>query len=455
MATITSAGVGSGLDIESIISQLVELERQPIDRISSKQTIVNAQISAYGSLKSKISDFQTAMANLSSASSFQLYEGASSNEDVFTASVSSGALAGNYAVNVLNLAERDKVAAGPYSATSDVIGTGTLSIAVGSDSFNITVDSSNNTVAGLRDAINNATDNTGVTATLVKSDAGYRLVLSSDETGKANALTVTISGDGDGNNTDSSGLSALAYDVSGGLTNATAITTADDAIVEIEGFTVTSSSNTISDALDGIDFTVKSLGTASLQVTRDDAAILEAVEGFASAYNALRTEINTQRNGQLEADSTLLNIERSIFSTLNAGSAITGSSFSYLVQAGISINKTGEMEVDADTVTSALNSDFSSFVNLFSAEGEGYANRLEALADGWLETDGLIDAREDGLQDKLDRYEDDKIRLEARLDIVEARIRSQYTALDTLVNQLSNTGNFLTQQLNSISGSNS
>jgi flagellar hook-associated protein 2 len=217
--------------------------------------------------------------------------------------------------------------------------------------------------------------------------------------------------------------------------------------VEIDGFTVTSSSNTITDAVDGISFTAESIGTASLNVTRDDEAILEAVTQFADAYNALRTEIDNQRSGQLEADSTLLSIEQSVFNVFNAGSEITGSEFSYLIEAGISVNEEGVMEVDTDKVSDTLNSDFNSFVNLFAAEGEGYANRLASLADSWLANDGLIEAREDGLNTQLDRLEDDEFRMEARLEIVEQRIRAQYTALDTLVSELSNSGNFLLQQL--------
>lgn len=445
MASITSAGIGSGLDVESIISQLVALERQPINRLQNKQSQVNAQISAYGSLKSKISEFQSAMAGLGSASSFQVFQGQSSDEDIFTASVDSNALAGSYAVDVQALAERDKIAFGPYADSSSTVGSGTLNLSVGSESFSLTV-GAGDTLADVRNAINESSDNSGVTATIVNSDDGARLVLSSNETGTDNALEVTVTADGDGNDSDNAGLSALTY-VSGGTNYATSISTANDAVVEIDGFTVTSSSNTISDAVDGISFTAKSLGAANLEVTRDDEAILEAVNQFADAFNALRDEIDSQRSGQLEADSTLLSIEQSIFNVLNAGSDISGSDFKYLIEAGVSINEEGVMEVDSAAVSETLNSDFNSFVNLFSAEGEGYAARLESLADGWLANDGLIDAREEGLNTQLDRLEDDELRMEARLEIVEQRIRAQYTALDTLVSELSNSGNFLLQQL--------
>jgi flagellar hook-associated protein 2 len=390
------------------------------------------------------------MAALSQASSFKKFSGTSSDEDIFTAKVDSSAARGSFAIDVQALAARDKISAGPYASIDTQIGTGTLTISVGDESFDIDVDSSNNIVSGLRDAINSASDNTGVTASLVNSDAGYRLILSSDQTGTANALTVTVSGDGDGNNTDTSGLSSLAYDVSGGVSNASAITTAKDAVISIDGFTVTNSSNTFADALQGVTFTAKSLGTASLDVQRDDDAIVESVNSFVEAFNALRTEIKTQRAGQLEADSTLLSIERGIVDVLNSGSAITGSAFSYLIQAGISIDKDGVMQMEEEDVLSALNSDFNSFVSLFAADGEGFAARFESLAGSWLENDGLVNAREDGLESQVRRIDDDKIRLEARIDIVEARLRSQYSALDTLVSQLSSTGSFLSQQLASL-----
>jgi flagellar hook-associated protein 2 len=445
MASITSAGIGSGLDVENIISQLVALERRPIQRLQSEQSQVNAQISAYGNLKSKISEFQSAMAGLGSASSFQVFQGQSSDEDIFTANVDSNALAGSYAVDVQALAERDKIAFGPFADSSTAPGSGTLNLSVGADSFSIAV-GAGDSLADIRNAINESADNTGVTATIVNSDDGARLVLSSDETGTDNALQVSVTGDGDGNDGDNAGLSALTY-VPSGTNYATSISSASDAVVEIDGFTVTSSSNTITDAVDGISFTAESIGTASLNVTRDDEAILEAVTQFADAYNALRTEIDNQRSGQLEADSTLLSIEQSVFNVFNAGSEITGSEFSYLIEAGISVNEEGVMEVDTDKVSDTLNSDFNSFVNLFAAEGEGYANRLASLADSWLANDGLIEAREDGLNTQLDRLEDDEFRMEARLEIVEQRIRAQYTALDTLVSELSNSGNFLLQQL--------
>jgi len=453
MATIQAPGIGSGLDVNDIVTKLMEIERQPIDNLTTKKSFVNAQISAYGSLKSKVSDFQTAMSNLNSPEKFQVYQATSGSESVFTGSVSSGAVAGNYNIEVVNLAERDKIATKAYTDSSTVVGEGTLNISIGADSFELTIDGTNNTLAGIRDAINNATDNTGVSATIVTGDDGARLVLSSEETGTDNALRISVT-DSDGGNTDETGLSALAYNPEGGVEFRAAISSAQNALVRIDGFNVSSSTNTITGAVDGITINAASIGTTTLSVTRDDEKILESVEAFATAFNALRTEINNQRSGQLEADSTLLSLERQVFDVLNAGSSIDGSSFSYLIEAGVSIDKNGVMGVDSDRINDIMNTDFESFTNLFASENGGFAAKLSNLANGWLETNGLIDSREDGLKTQVEGIDDQILRMEDRLISVEARIRAQFTALDTLVSSLNNTSSFLTQQLASLNKNN-
>ncbi|WP_417499902.1 flagellar filament capping protein FliD [Methylophaga sp.] len=448
MATISSLGVGTGLDLESIVTGLMDLERQPLDRLESKQSIINAQISAYGSFKSKLDSFQTAMASLASASSFKVFQANSQDEDLFTATSTSSASAGSYNIDVTQVASRDKLASSAFTDYNSIVGEGTLSISVGSESFDVTIDSGNSSLAGIRTAINNASDNTGVTASIITDDSGARLVLTSNETGTENAISVSVS-DSDGNNTDTSGLSAFVYS-SGGTENLSSISTAKDAIVNIDGFTTTSSSNSIANAIDGVTLNVKDVGSSTLDITRNDEAILESVNEFASAYNALMTEIKSQRSGQLEADSTLLTIERQVRDVFNSGASITGSSFSYLVEAGISFDKNGVMTVDEDKVNEVLSSDFNSFANLFSAEGEGFANRLESLADTWLQTDGLIDSREEGLNSRLKRMDSQKEQMEARLEMTETRLRAQYAAMDTLVSSLQSQGNYLISQLSAL-----
>ncbi|GLQ01076.1 flagellar hook-associated protein 2 [Methylophaga thalassica] len=449
MATISSLGVGTGLDLESIVTGLMDIERQPLDRLESKQSTINAQISAYGSFKSKLSTFQSAMESLSSASSFKVFQANSQDEDLFTATATSTAATGSYNIDVTQIATRDKLASSAFTDYNTTVGEGTLTISVGSESFDVTIDSSNSSLAQIRTAINNASENTGVTASIITDDSGARLVLTSNETGTDNAISVSVSGDSDGNDSDASGLSAFVYS-SGGTQNLSSISSAKDAIVSIDGFTVTSSSNSIANAIDGVTLNVKDVGSSTLDITRDDDAILESVNEFASAYNALMTEIKSQRNGQLEADSTLLTIESQVRDVFNSGASITGSSFSYLIQAGISINKEGVMTVDEDKVNEVLSSDFTSFANLFSAEGEGFANRLESLADSWLQTDGLIDSKEEGLNARLTSLDRQKEQMEARLEMTETRLRAQYSAMDTLVSNLQSQGDYLISQLSSM-----
>lgn len=454
--SIQATGIGSGLDVESIVTQLMAIERQPIDRLSSKKTLVDAQVSAYGSLKSKISTFQTAMAGLSSASKFQVFTGQSNDESLFTATADSNASVGSYNVNVVELAQRDKIASKAYTDKGSVIGEGTLSFSVGTESFNVVVDSTNNTVAKLRDSINNAPDNTGVTASIVTDDAGAHLVLTSNDTGLDNALTVSAV-DSDGVNTDDSGLSSLAYDTGAGVVHRAAITSALDAVVEIDGFTVTSASNVISGALEGVSITAKAKGASTIDVNRDDAAITAAVQSFADSYNALRTELTNQRKkgGTLEADSTVLAIESQLSGILNSGNAITGSQFSYLSQIGLTTDDLGKMNLNTDNLNNVLNSDFSSVANLFAAPNEGIASRLNSLATDFLKTDGLIKSREDGFSTQLKSIEDQTISLENRMISIERRLRAQFSALDTLVSNLSSTGDFLTQQLAAMPAANS
>jgi flagellar hook-associated protein 2 len=225
-----------------------------------------------------------------------------------------------------------------------------------------------------------------------------------------------------------------------------------DAVLVFENnFTVTRSSNSISDIVDGITLDIKKPGEVVIDINRDDEAIKESVQTFADAYNALKDEINTQRSGALEADSTLSSIESRMLNVLNSGNSITDSNYKFLSEVGLAVDKEGQMQLDADLFVNKMNADFSSVVNLFSFEGEGFANRLESVAKSILESKGLIDGREDGFRLRLDRFEDRKIQLEARMENTERRLRKQFGAMDAFVAQMNSTGSFLTQQLASLS----
>ncbi len=440
MPQIQASGIGSGLDINSIISQLLVLERRPLDLLETRQGQAEAQLSAFGQLKSTISTFQTAMSNLSSLSEFQVFAPTSSDENVLTATADDTAVEGTFDINVTALAASHKLASNAFANPSGVVGEGTLSISVGSNSFDVTIDNSNSTLFGIRDAVNNAPTNTGVTATIVNENSGSRLILTSDDAGTANSLSITAT---------NGGVGSLAQLDGANLTQTRA---AADAQLTIDSFPVTSSTNDVVDAIEGVTLRLGSIGSATVDVKRDDDAIKTSVQEFADAYNALRDEIDSQRNGQLEADGTLLNLETQILSELNLGQSITGSNYRFLSEVGIALDKEGRLQVETDTLQTALDTEFRSFANLLAAPNEGFAFRLEQLASAVLQPDGLIDAREDGLNSRIRRFDDQKANFEFRLEIIEKRLLAQFTALDGLVSNLNSTSSFLSQQLSSLPG---
>ncbi len=439
MAGIQAPGIGSGLDINGIVSKLMELERQPIRQLDRKESTINNQISAYGQLKSKVADFQTAMANLGTADKFRIYAANSTDEDILGITASKDAAKGVFSVEVKRIAENHKLASEAQidSDSTRFNSASPMTIQVGDNSFDVAVDGK--TLQEIRDEINKATDNKGVTASILHDDQGYRLLLTGNETGSKNFVQLnnspfamnTINEDRDGSSTFE------AADL--------------DAVMLFENnFTVTRSSNSVSDLIDGVTLDIKKPGSVVIDINRDDEAIKENVQAFADAFNALKDEIKNQRQGQLEADSTLSSIESRMLSVLNSGNSITDSSFNFLSEVGLAVDKEGQMKLDSGLFTKQMNADFSSVVNLFSVKDEGFASRLESVAKSILESDGLIDGREDGLKKRLDRISDRKIQMEARLESTERRLRKQFAAMDSFVAQMNSTGSYLTQQLSLI-----
>jgi flagellar hook-associated protein 2 len=440
MASILAPGVGSGLDVNGIIDQLMNLERLPLDRLQNQESQVNAQISAYGQLRSAVSDFETAMDDLGSLTKFQVFSGSSSNADAFTASADETANVGSFNINVTQLAQRHKLASTTFTNKDTVVGSGTLDISVGTGSFSLTIDSSNNTLAGIRDAINQASDNPGVAATILNESGGSRLILTSNDSGASNAVEVVVSGD--------AGLSQLHYEAAG-TQNLTQVAAAQDAQLTVDTFSVTSSSNTISDAIQGVTLNLKTTGSGTVDFSRDDDAIAESVDAFATAFNNLRNTIDSLYDGQLAGDSTLLTMESLMLGIVNSGASITGGSYTHMTEVGLSIGKDGRMSLDKSALSKAMDSDFSGVSRLFADSDQGFAKRLGDLAHDLLTADGMVDAREDGLAARIDTLQDRQNQLEYRLDLTERRYRAQFAALDSLMGQLQTTSSFLSQQFSS------
>jgi flagellar hook-associated protein 2 len=448
MATITSLGVGSGLDLSSLITKLMAVERRPLDQLQKKQTAYETDLSAYGRLRSALSTFQTAMDGLSTVDSFKVYAATSSDEDVFTAAASSSAGTGNFTLLVNRIAESHKLGSANTFADSDTTTIGsagqTMTLTVGTASF--TVGYGGLTLSGIRDAINDASDNTGVTATVIRDDVGYRLLLTADETGSSDALSVSYSA------ADPFALATLNQDRNG----SGGFTVADlDATMVLNGtYNITRSSNAVDDVIDGVTLTLKGAGTANLSVTRDTDAVMASAQAFADAYNSLRSTITGLRAGDLSGDNTLLLLESGLFGVLNsAPTGLTGS-YSYLAQVGISIQKDGTMKVDTTDLETAISADFDGVAQLFGAANQGYAARLDALVGTYLQSDGIVDAAEDGINAKIDTLELRQDALEMRLEAIQKRYTLQFSALDTLLAQMQSTSNYLTLQLNALQSRN-
>ncbi len=441
---ISSPGIGSGLDVNAVVDKLMALERQPLQAFQTKKSQYNAQLSAYGKLKSAIASFQSAMQALNSPTDFKVYTATSAAEDVVSASASSSAARGSYEVDVTTLASADKMGSGSF-ADADTVTVGNagdqMTLSVNGQSFTVAI--GGKTLDEIRTAVNDAADNAGVTAGIVKESASSsRLTLTSQETGTANAVSLSFS-DGAGN--------VIADPLQMASTHA-----ATDAMLTIDGtYVITRSSNTIADAIAGVtlDLHAADPGSAhTLTIERDTQAVSKAAQGFADAYNNLRKTVVDLRGGALEADSTLLSIENQLRGVLNTPPAGISSSYSYLAEVGVSIQKDGTMALDQDQFDQALASDFNGVAELFGNASGGYAARLDALSGKWLDSGGLIQSRTDGVHSSIDSIDTRIEDLNRRLDAVEQRYRSQFTALDMLMGQLQTTSSYLSQQLASLPG---
>ena len=454
MASIISAGIGSGLDISSLVSQLVAAEGQPAEqRIARGEASAQSRLSAYGSLKASLSEFRDQLENMRELDEFLKRRASSANEDIFTAESGSGAVPANYSVEDVRLARAQRLTSGAFADADTAVGTGTLSIDVGGSAFDLDITSENNTLAGIRDAINAAADNSGVAATIVNADAGSYLMLTAEQTGAAQTITVTQSG-GDG------GLAALEYDPGNGLTALTETTAAQDSLLRIDGLDVARSGNSVSDAIDGVTLQLRQASPGipeTLTVENDTAEVRKTITAFVDSYNDLVTTIDqlsafdaeNQVAGPLLGDASLRSVRDQLRREMSSSVDQLGASFGTLREIGVDIELDGKMKIVDEDLDAVLDSDFTAIGQLFAGEG-GFAVRLFDLADAFLDDEGLIATRTDGLNRSIETYGEQRERLNERLASLETRLLRQFNALDSLVAQLTSTSNFLTQQLASL-----
>ena len=444
--SITSLGIGSGIDIESIVNQLVAVERAPIQLLQTRQAEIDIKVSALGLVQDSVSKFQSSISSLKLSTGFSSFAVTSSDDQVITATASEGSVPISSDIEVLSLAQKNKLASSAFGSGDSIVGNGQLSISVGVDTFSIDINDDNNTLVGIRDAINSNIDNAGISASIITADDGSHLVLTANDSGISNALSVTVSGDSDGNDNDAVGLSNLVF-VSGGTQNLQEIDLAQDATFTVDGFAVTRASNEIDDVIQGVALSLKDIGTAALSVSEDRSVAKNVVEAAVATYNDLIVSLNTQRESTLQGDSLLLGIETRVRQILTNRLNIPGNSNQYLFDVGITFDSDGILSLDSDKFDQAIEDDFNGVVQLFSDPDNGFAQAVDVVLSSYVDTGGLIEARTDGLSESRTQIDDDIERIEDRVVLTEARLRRQYGALDSLVGQLNATSSFLTQQL--------
>ena len=444
MTGITASGVGSGLDVNSIVSQLVAAERAPADnRLASSSRAISAEISAIGSLRSAFSTLRTSLTALSSDATLNARKATAPSDANFTSTAGAGAATGSYQIEVLALASAQKLSSAGYTDADSTVGTGQLTLVSGDTTLVVDIDSEHATLGDIRDAINAKAAGKGVSATLVQADDGAHLVLTALDTGIANRITVTASG-GDG------GLAALAYDPAHANTQLTELSAATDAVVKADGYTRTSASNTLTDLVGGITLTLTKAapGTAQpLTVNADPSTQKAAIKSFVSAYNASINTIagttaynaTTKVAAALNGDPLVLAASRSLRDTVSG-------QVSDLKAIGVTINKDGTLAFDEAAYTTAMASDPSPATRLFGGDAS-LAKALDTTLDALLDDDGQLDSRKDSLDRRSKSIDSDRTALDRRIDAFEQRTRAQFVALDGLVSKLQSTGNFLIQQL--------
>ncbi|NUT81640.1 MULTISPECIES: flagellar filament capping protein FliD [Pseudomonas] len=454
-ATITSLGVGSGLDLDSILESLEESkETSLLDPITAQEESVTAEISAYGTLTSALSTLQTAVEALADESLYESLTTTLSGSGV-TAATTSEAEAGTYSLEVTQLAQAQSLTTAGIADTTTALGTGTLTLQVGTqEAVSITLDSSNNTLQGIRDAINAA--DAGVTASIVNdgSDTPYRLVLTSDSTGTESEMTVTYTG------TDSTDQASSLFGYDGTTGNMTETVEALDAELTINGIAISSQSNTVEDALQGVTLSLSATGSSqTLTIAQDTDAILDAITAFVDAYNDYVTTVDeltsydadTDTAGELLGDSTTRRISSELSSDLY--SAIGSGTYSYLSQLGISLEVDGTLLIDEDALTSALEDDMEAVSQFFigTDDSTGFITQLSSDLDNYLDEDnGLIVAKTDSLESKLEQLEERYEEKQALIDSEMARWTEEFTQLDTLISELNSTSDYLTTQFDAL-----
>ena len=570
---ISSVGLGSGLDVNSIITGLMGVEKKPLTAVAQQKSAYQSKISAYGTMKSSLSLFQSSISALSNIAKFNEQTATSANTSIFTASTDGTATSGDHAITVSQLAKSEKLVSSTFEKVTDTVNTGTLNITFGSydpsnnntftanpnkSPLSITINNSNRTLTGVRDAINAA--NGGVTASIVNNGSGNQLVLTSTDTGQVNNMKITgisqLTYDkSSGSNSTSGGYTFTVGGIKitvGGSSNSgsnsgsnnnndfTEVQAATNALLNVDGVDVSKASNTVTDVINGVTLNLLSTSSSNsinLHIASNQTDVKALVTSFVEAYNKLDTTLRSltkfdstgKASGVLLGDGTARSVVNQIKSVMNKAINTTGG-LTTLSQIGITFQRDGQLALDSTKLTTAMNTNFGDIATLFTSslkatdaqityagstsntqEGTyavtvsqlgtslantagtingvaatgsltgltgatgnassglslnvtggalgsrgtvkftlGYAAQLDRVINNLLSDTGIVASKTEGLNTSITRLDKKTESLNVRLAGVEARYRTQFTKLDSLLSGMSTTSNYLTQQLASI-----
>lgn len=470
MATISTPGIGSGLDVSSIVTQLVALEKQPLTLLQTKASSLQTKLSAYGRVKSEMSSLQDAAAALLNTSAWQSKTFTSNNTSAITGSVTESALATSFSVKVIDLAQSQSVRAGAVTTGSAIGADGRLDIQLGEWSgpsfapgtgaaVSVSV-SATDTMTDIASKINQS--GSGVTALVVRSGTEERLMLRGNQTGSEAGFRIqTFDGGGTAITDGATGVGKLAYDTNGVSTyGMTQTQSALNANVEIDGIAVSSSTNTVSDAVPGVTLNLLATTSTATNVTvgADTAEAKSKIEAFQKAYNTLNTTLAdmTRYNaasksaGALQGDSTAVGLQ-SVLRSMVGANGPSGTSFSRLSDVGLELQRDGSLSLNATKLTTSLGSlsDLQSFFETDSGSTvtDGIARRLRDFVRTAVSIDGSIDNRNKALKSAIDRNGVEQERISERVARSETRLYAQFSRLDANMATLSSLSSFVTSQV--------
>jgi len=439
MSTFSFSGIATGLDTSAIVAQLVAIKRQPILRLEERKNLFEKQLTALADLEAKLKALRDAVDALDTPNDFAALAATSSNEDLLTASASSLAAPGSYQITINSLATHQKDVSQGFATLTDNVGTGSIAITVGGETSQIDLTNPVNTLADLRDAINDA--GVGVNASILNDGSDttpYRLILTSADSGEDAAFTADFSG--------------LSGGTSPVLSN---ITLATDASLLIDSIPVVSSANTVTDAITGLTFNLLDAdanANITVNIATDDEAILENIQAMVDAYNDLFSFIHSQsgETGTLRGNTTMRTIAtrmRYLFVMPMTGGE---GSLSMLAQVGISQDRYGQLTFDRTIFSEALQQNYADVRDLFVERGTnlGKAYLVRNSIDDLTDTvNGLFKISRDVISDRMDNIDDTIVRYERSVDTYQVYLERKFTAMESMVAALQAQGAYLSTAL--------